>query len=193
LLPVFLLLALAAVPVDLPDSLDLNWQAFVDAFQGAGAFSPLTVDPGPEVGPCDRIRYPSIWAWNDASGRTAMAAMTLGDCSGGFPDIVVTHADSGSWGWSPAVVLHTLDDPSAWNAGPDPPVLAGADDGTVGVVTTDFGTNVYYWESKDGGATWGGRESTGPRGTAGTIGARPFRAASTSVRWRRGRCARRVR
>jgi hypothetical protein len=137
-----------------------HWYSFQDVFQGLGAFYPFEGPWGDGTDPCDRFGWPSLSVMNDSTGNMAMVGMTIGPCSGGFDDIKVTHKTfqyDNTWG--DPVLLDTLDDSLAWAAGPEIPMIAGADNGLMGIVSTDFGTNVYYWQSTDGGITWGDRVS----------------------------------
>jgi hypothetical protein len=148
-----------------------TWMSFQDAFQGLGAFSGASVDTGPVLDECDQVFYPGIYVDNNAGEAMAMCGMTLQPCSGGFADILVTHAPDSGFFWPEGTILQTLDDPTKWNAGPDWPIMDGADGGCVGIVSTDFGTNVYLWDSSDNGVTWGDRQSvtgfeTGPQKVA---------------------------
>jgi hypothetical protein len=134
-----------------------GWLSFQGIMQGTCAFTLHEGPWGPD--PCDKFYWPSLYVMNDPDGNMAMVGMTFpGDsCSGGFQDIKVTHKTFDSSAWEDPILLDTLDDPSAWIAGPDIPMIAGADNGHMGIVTADFGTNVYYWESTDSGITWGDR------------------------------------
>jgi hypothetical protein len=141
----------------------MHWYSFQDAFQGVGAFTPYEGYYGDGMTECDSFSWPSIYATNDLTGNMAMVAITFDQiCAGGFDDIKVMHKDFDSQ-WSDPILLHSMDDPSAWtseevtNAGPNIPMLAGADNGQFYVVTCEFGTNVYYWESTDYGVTWSDR------------------------------------
>jgi hypothetical protein len=138
----------------------MHWYAFQDAYQGIGALSPYEGPYGDGSNVCDAFLWPSIYVTNTPTGDMAMAGFTFNtSCGGGFDDIKVTHKTIMDATWDPPVLLNTLDDASAWASGPNIPSLAGADNGHMGVVTTDFGTNVYYWESTDGGVTWGDRQN----------------------------------
>jgi hypothetical protein len=136
-----------------------HWYSFHDAFQGVGAFTPTEAWWGDGASACDDMLWPSIYITNDPIGNMFMSGYTnASPCAGGFDDIRVTYKTFLDTEWSDPLLLHTLDDPTQWTAGPNIPSGAGADNGTMGVVTTDFGTNVYYWESTDFGVTWGDRQ-----------------------------------
>ena len=147
----------------------MHWYSFQDAFQGVGAFSPTEGWYGNDSGVCDAMLWPSGYITNDPIGNMFMCGFTnSGSCAGGFDDIKVTTKTFFDTQWNDPTLLNTLDDVSQWTSGPNIPSAAGADNGKCGVVTTDFGTNVYYWESTDYGATWGDRQNitgypTGPQ------------------------------
>ncbi len=149
--------AVIATTIDFFDSIP-PWASFHDAFQGLGAFSCATVDPGDVFDACDQVYFPAIYSRNNIDGDMAMCGITLLPCSGGFPDIIVTHLEDGI-GWIEGESLPTMDDSTLWNSDPNVPMIGGSDDGRVAIATTDFGTNVYTWESSDGGVTWGNRAS----------------------------------
>ncbi len=140
----------------------MHWYSFQDAFQGVGAFTPYEGYYGDGIDDCDSFSWPSIYAVNDLTGHMAMCGFTFDvQCSGGFDDIKVIHKTFDDAEWGDPVLLDTLDDPTAWTSAnaPDIPMLAGGDNGLMGVCATNFGTNVYYWESTDYGVTWGDRQS----------------------------------
>ena len=145
-----------------------HWYSLTDAFQGVGAFAPIEGPPGDGTSACDRLLWPSLYITNDMTGNMAMAAFTFNAaCAGGFDDIKVTHKTFDDVAWGDTLLLDTLDDPSAWWNGPDIPDLDGADNGYMAVVTTDWQTNVYLWDSTDGGVNWSTRQDvsslpTGP-------------------------------
>jgi hypothetical protein len=138
-----------------------HWYSYQDAFQGLGAFSPFEGDPGDGSNVCEAFLWPTLSVVNDLTGSMAMTAMTGNQvCQSGADVIAVIHKDYNDASWGTAMLLDTMDDPSQWSGpGPDIPILEGADNGRVGVVTSEFGTNVYYWESTDAGVTWGTREN----------------------------------
>jgi len=142
-------------------ALGLHWYDFQDAFQGIGAFTPYEGFYGGGSGVCDAFLWPDVYVSNDPTGHMVMSGITFDAvCTGGFDDIKVTHKTFNDVAWDDPILLHTLDDPSQWNSGgPEIPEMDGADNGIVGLVTPDFGTNVYYWESTDYGVTWGDRQS----------------------------------
>jgi hypothetical protein len=135
-----------------------HWYHFQDAFQGLGAFSPVEGPVGDGVSACDDFLWPSINIANDLTGNMCMVATTNASaCEGGFDDIHYTFKTYADLAWSEGVNLHAMDDPTAWVSGPNIPMMAGGDDGLLGVVSADFGGNTFYWESTDGGATFGDR------------------------------------
>jgi hypothetical protein len=137
-----------------------HWYSFQDAFQGIGAFSRFEGPWGDGTDPCDQFLWPSIAVTNDFTGDMAMVGMTnYFSCTGGSDDIKVTHKTYTDPAWGDPILLDTLDDPSQWGSTPNIPMIAGADNGLMGVVCADFGTNVYYWQSTDGGRSWGDRRS----------------------------------
>lgn len=136
----------------------LHWYGFVDASQGAGTFTATEGPPGSGIDLCDAFAWPSLYITNDETGDMAMVGMTNNQiCSGGFDDIKVTHKTFADAAWDDPVLLHTLDDPDAWNVAPNIPMLAGADNGLMCIVSCDYGTNMYLWASFDGGVTWSTR------------------------------------
>ena len=135
-----------------------HWYSFQDAFQGVGAFSPFEGDPFNGLGDCDDFLWPSIAVVNDATGDMAMTARTnAASCTGGIDDIMVVHKAFNDAAWGSGMLLDTLEDPSQWGGGSNNPMMASYDDGHMWIATSDFGTNIYYWESTDGGASWSDR------------------------------------
>ncbi len=139
-----------------------HWYSFQDAFQGVGAFTAYEGWWGDGVSECQAIMWPSIAAVDDATGSMAMVGRTgdvSGGCQGGTDDIYVTQKNFVDTAWGDGMLLDTLDDPAAWSgAGPNSPRIVASDDGHMFVVSSEFGTNVYYWESTDAGVSWGARQ-----------------------------------
>jgi hypothetical protein len=140
-------------------ALGSHWHSFQDAFQGVGAFTPYEGGYASGTDPCDAFMWPDLAIINDMTGSMAMVGVTQVEsgCSGGFDDVKVMHKNFTDSEWSDPVLLDTLDDPTAWNAGPNQPRIVSHDSGYMVIASGDFGTNVYYWESTDGGATWSDR------------------------------------
>ncbi len=169
----------------------MHWYVFQDAFQGVGAFSPYEGPYGDGVNVCDDYLWPSLYVTNNPTGHMAMAGFTFDvACAGGIDDIAVTHKTFYDAAWDDPIILNTLDDGNAWvGGGPDIPSLSGADNGLMGVVTSDFGTNIYYWESTDNGITWGDRQNISGHPTTPSYAApdtssteyRPLQNAAISV------------
>lgn len=137
-----------------------HWYSFQDLFQGLGAFGSFEGPPGDGSDVCDRLLWPSLYVVNDLTGEMAMTAFTFdASCAGGIDDIKVTHKTFDDAQWGEPVLLHTLDDATAWGNGPEIPMLAGADNGYMAIASADFTTNVYMWESTDSGVSWGDRIS----------------------------------
>jgi hypothetical protein len=135
----------------------LHWYYFQDVFQGLGAFFPTEGPIGNEAIPCDYPLWPSMYITNDLTGDIAMAGRTnVGGCVGPFEDIWVAHKTYGSLSWDPPISLVVYED---WWNGPGIPTLAGADNGYFAIAVQEFQTNVYFWDSTDGGATWSARQN----------------------------------
>ncbi len=133
-----------------------HWYLFQDAFQGIGAFAAYEGPIGDGVNECDDYLWPSLYVTNDNTGNMAMVGRTnIGNCAGAFDNIGVTHKTIGDLTWEDPVQLIV---PAEWWNGPDIPTLAGADNGYMIIVTDEFQTNVYYWDSTDGGVTWSNRK-----------------------------------
>ncbi len=144
-----------------------HWYYFQDAFQGVGAFIPTEGPIGDGVDECDDMLWPSMYITNDLTGDIAMAGRTnhTSPCVGSFQDMWVTHKTFGALSWDEPI---SLIDPAEWWNGPDIPMLAGADNGYFAIAADEFQTNVYFWDSTDGGVTWSDRQSitgypTGPQ------------------------------
>lgn len=136
----------------------MHWYSFMDASQGSGTFTATEGPPGTGSDVCDAFLWPSLYITNDITGHMAMVGMTFSAiCSGGFDDIKVTHKTRADAAWGTPLLLDTLDDPGAWNVDPNIPMLAGADNGLMCVVSCDWGTNMYLWASFDGGVIWSDR------------------------------------
>jgi hypothetical protein len=142
-------------------ALGAHWYGFQDAFQGIGAFTPYEGWWGDGSSECHALQWPGIAIVNDATGSMAMTGRTgdvTGGCQGGTDDIYVIQKNFNDAEWGDAALLESLDDPTAWNdPGPNTPRIAATDEGYMVIVSSEFGTNVYYWESTDGGLTWGDR------------------------------------
>jgi len=137
-----------------------HWYSFQDAFQGLGAFAPAEGDPGDGSNVCEAFLWPTLAIVNDETGNMAMTGLTGNQtCGTGGDDVGVVHKTFNDPQWGPNITLDTMNDPSQWSGpGPDVPMIAGDDTGYMVIVTSEFSTNIYYWESTDGGATWGARQ-----------------------------------
>jgi hypothetical protein len=134
-----------------------HWYYFQDAFQGVGAFTPTEGPIGNEADRCDYPLWISMYITNDLTGDIAMTGRTnVGGCVGPFEDIWVAHKTYGSPSWDPPISLVVYED---WWNGPAIPTLAGADNGYFAIAVHEFQTNVYFWDSTDGGATWSARQN----------------------------------
>jgi hypothetical protein len=137
-----------------------HFYSFQDAFQGVGAFSPAEGDPGDGVTGCQAFLWPTLGIVNDATGSMAMCGLTANlQCLSGFDNIAVVHKNFSDPDWGTATILPSMDEPLRWSGtGPDIPIMDGSDTGRMGIVTSEFGTNVWWWESTDGGMTWSDRQ-----------------------------------
>ncbi len=137
-----------------------HFYSFTDAFQGVGAFTPAEGDPGGGSDVCDAFLWPTLTVMNDITGSMAMAGLTGNAvCGTGADEIGVVQKNFMDATWGTLTRLHTMNDPSQWTGpGPNIPVLEGSDNGRMVISSAEFGTNVYYWESTDGGVTWGERQ-----------------------------------
>jgi len=139
-----------------------HWYSFDDVYQGTGDFAAHEGPPGGGSDPCDTFVWPGLYITNDETGNMAMVGKTNAQpCTGGFDDIKVTHKTFTDAEWGDPVLLHTLDDRNAWkySGGAAIPMLAGADNNLMCIVSSDNGTNMYLWASFNGGATWSNRFS----------------------------------
>jgi len=137
-----------------------HFYSFTDAFQGVGAFSPAEGDPGSGSNVCDAFLWPTLTVMNDVTGSMAMAGLTgNATCGTGADEIGVVQKNFMDATWGTLTRLHTMNDPSQWSGGgPNIPVLEGSDNGRMVIASAEFGTNVYYWESTDGGMNWSDRQ-----------------------------------
>jgi hypothetical protein len=122
--------------------------AYVDAFQGLGAFTELTTNTA------DSVVWPKPSVNSDGSITLVGTLMNDMFVNGILHNVAYDRAEdavsgfTGNWTWFGQNSLNWQDGDMQW------PTVASGANGKVGVVITDFAADLHFYESTDNGITF---------------------------------------